>query len=193
MKLIDTHMNIPTEYKPSVLQKELKEVLTRGEKVEKVYPIAQIVFVFTDKRLIIRGTAGISQDSVPVHSIPYRSITHFSMEPMKETVVGTQLYIWLQGDSIPLQKELVPSPMVTALHQTLADYVLNRHSPWLNKQLAWKKRSGLSTIKALVFTGTAVMSVVRFQKMHRKPVSSVTKMTCPTSALAALLSKKLKG
>lgn len=193
MELIKGMMKVPSDVKPSDIQRELKAVLTRNEKVEKAYLLPQSIFVFTDKRLIIQDAAAATDETAPCHSIPYRSITHFGMAPMQESASEVQLSIWLHGDAMPIRKELERSPIVSELHCTLADYVLNKHSPWMNKQLSWKKKSCFSTAKAFGFTGAAVLSVMCFKRMHKKHRIPVPSIASPASAIAALLRKAIKG
>lgn len=185
MKLIEA-LNTPADQKPAHYQKELKTILTRGEKVEKAFPLATDIFVFTDKRLIIAEAITVGSVSAACHSIPYRSIAHFSFTPAAAPAEGLQLSLWLHGDPAPFQLVLAPAPQNTELQKTLAEYVLNRHSTWLNQQMAWKKQSGLRTVQAMGLTGAAVLSLLYYRKKHPKPKSPLTERLSPV-ALAALL------
>lgn len=62
------------------LQTNLKALLIPGETIERAFKIVRDLFVFTDKRLILIDKQGISGKKVEFHSIPYKSISHFSVE-----------------------------------------------------------------------------------------------------------------
>lgn len=192
MKLFNAFKSNPADLKPATLQKELKTILTPHEKVEKAYLLPQTVCIFTDKRLIIGDTVGFAENSAPCHSIPYRSVTHFSITPFEDQSPGMQLFIWLHGDAVPLELTLDDSPGASELHSTLGDYVLNKHSPWLNKQLMWKKQSGLKSLPALGLTGAAMLAVICIHHKHRKEKPSLSEKLIP-AALTAIVLKKLKA
>lgn len=193
MKFMDRFVETPNGIKPHHLQKELKSMLTPREKVEEAYELTDNWFIFTDKRLIIRDTLPAEAGDIPTLSIPYRSITHFSLTPLQEESVGNRLTIWLSGDQEPIQKDLAVSPQIPELHQTLADYVLNKHSPWLNKQLILKRQSGLRTVQALGLTGAAVLSILYLKKSHGHKKAPAPADAFSTKALKQLIHHKLKG
>ncbi len=192
MKLFSALIPAQDELSPTARQKELKAVLTPHEKVGKVYPFSPEVFIFTDKRLIIKMADTPVESAIPCHSIPYRSITHFSLDAPADSNTEMQLSIWLHGDPVPLQKTLESSPLIPDLHRTLADYVLNKHTPWLDKQLASRKRSGLRTAQVLGLAGAGIF-VLHFKRSHPKKKDTVSNTACPATALLGLLRKGLKG
>ncbi len=192
MKQLQAFMHPRADFKLSALQKELKAILTPHETVEKAYLLAQNIFVFTDKRLIIGDPVGFAEAQFPCHTIPYRSITHFSLIPLPDLTAGMELSIWLQGDSQPLLIPLDESPAMPELHCSLADYVLNKHSPWLNKHLMWKKDPKFTIIRAVGITGAALLTATYFKRKRRNEKASLTD-AISSSALKALVLKKLKG
>ena len=48
--------------------------------METAFKIFRDKWVFTNKRLIMQNTQGITGAKREYHSIPYKSITHFSIE-----------------------------------------------------------------------------------------------------------------
>ena len=51
-----------------------------GGKVEHAYQLIRDYFVFTDKRFVLVDKQGVTGSKVEYHSIPYKGITHFSIE-----------------------------------------------------------------------------------------------------------------
>jgi hypothetical protein len=69
----------------------------RSEQAE-VTPDEYKRFVLVDKR-------GLTGSKVAYHSIPYRSITHFSIETAGTFDLDAELKIWISGTSDPIQKQ----------------------------------------------------------------------------------------
>ncbi|MGB4950808.1 MAG: PH domain-containing protein, partial [Rhizobiaceae bacterium] len=67
-----------TEADAKAIQKDLDDLLADGEQVVKAFKIVRDLFVFTDHRLILIDKQGVTGKKAEYHSIPYRSITHFS-------------------------------------------------------------------------------------------------------------------
>lgn len=63
-----------------VAQKELQDVLMPEEKVDLAFKLVRDLLVFTEKRLIIVDKQGMTGKKVEYKSIPYRSISRFSVE-----------------------------------------------------------------------------------------------------------------
>ena len=69
------------------------------------YQLIRDYFVFTDKRFVLVDKQGITGSKVEYHSIPYKSITHFSIETAGSFDLDAELKIWISGTAAPLQKQ----------------------------------------------------------------------------------------
>jgi hypothetical protein len=65
---------------PGKVQSEFKQIFAAGERVEKAYILIRDYFIITNLRLVLVDKQGMTGKKVEYHSIPYRSITHFSIE-----------------------------------------------------------------------------------------------------------------
>src|SRR3954453_23778889 len=90
---------------PSKIQQEFAQILAPGEKVEHAYQLIRDYFVFTDKRLVLVDKQGMTGSKVEYHSIPYKSITHFSIETAGHFDLEAELKIWISGNAVPIQKQ----------------------------------------------------------------------------------------
>jgi len=106
------------------LQAEFAQVLTPEEKIEKAYQLIRDMFVFTDKRLIFVNKQGLSGSKVDYQSIPYRSITRFSIETAGAFDLDAELKIWLTGNANPVQLQFNKKLSIYAVQSVLAGYVL---------------------------------------------------------------------
>jgi len=98
--------------------------LAPSERIERTYKLIRDLFIFTNKRLILVDKQGITGKKVEYHSIPYRSITHFSIETAGHLDLEAELKIWISGNALPLQKQFNKSLNIYELQSVLAEYVL---------------------------------------------------------------------
>ncbi len=124
MGLMDGLMGNASEVKMEDVQNELSQLLAKGEKIEKAYKLIRDLFVFTDKRLLLVDKQGITGKKVEYHSIPYKSIIHFSIETAGHFDLDAELKIWLSGTPMPIQKQFNKSLNIYELQCVLATYIL---------------------------------------------------------------------
>ncbi|HOF34658.1 MAG TPA: PH domain-containing protein [Spirochaetota bacterium] len=124
MGLMDGLMGNASEVKMEDVQNELSQLLAKGEKIEKAYKLIRDLFVFTDKRLLLVDKQGITGKKVEYHSIPYKSIIHFSIETAGHFDLDAELKIWLSGTPMPIQKQFNKSLNIYELQSVLATYIL---------------------------------------------------------------------
>jgi hypothetical protein len=124
MGLLDGLLGNATEVDASPLQTEFAQVLAPGERIEKAYQLIRDTFVFTDKRLIFVNRQGITGKKVEYQSIPYRSITRFSIETGGAFDLDAELKIWLTGTAAPMQLQFNKKLSIYAVQSVLAGYVL---------------------------------------------------------------------
>jgi hypothetical protein len=124
MGLLDGLLGNESEIDPAKIQSEFAQLLAPGERVEKAYQLIRDLFVFTDKRLVIVDKQGVTGSKVEYHSVPYRSITHFSIETAGHFDLDAQLKIWVSGVPDPLQKQFSRKVNVYQVQSVLAAHVL---------------------------------------------------------------------
>jgi hypothetical protein len=124
MGLLDGLMGNASEVKIEDVRKEFTHVITSAETIEKAYKLIRDMFIFTNKRLILVDKQGMTGKKVEYHSIPYRSITHFSIETAGHFDLDAELKIWVSGTHLPIQKQFNKSLNIYELQAVLAEYVL---------------------------------------------------------------------
>ena len=62
------------------IREDYAKFLASGERIEHAYRLIRDLFIFTDKRLILVDVQGLTGKKTEYLSIPYKSITHFSIE-----------------------------------------------------------------------------------------------------------------
>lgn len=124
MGLLSGLMGNASEVDVAKLQTEFAQVLTEGERIEKAFQLIRDMFVFTDKRLIFVNRQGLTGSKVEYQSIPYRSITRFSIETAGTFDLEAELKIWLTGNPTPVQLQFNKKLSIYAVQSVLASYVL---------------------------------------------------------------------
>ena len=124
MGLFSGLMGNASEVNLESLQEEYENILAGSERIEKAYRLVRDLFIFTDKRLILVDKQGMTGKKTEYHSIPYRSITHFSIETTGHFDLEAELKIWISGTAIPIEKQFNSDSNIYELQQVLAFYTL---------------------------------------------------------------------
>ncbi|MDW4510032.1 PH domain-containing protein [Priestia megaterium] len=106
-------------------EKDLQNILIANERVEQAYKVIRDLMVFTTKRLIIVDKQGVTGKKTDYHSIPYKTITHFSVETAGTFDLDAELNIWVSGSSVPISKEFRKDKSIYDVQKVLASYVLD--------------------------------------------------------------------
>jgi hypothetical protein len=124
MGLLDGVLGNASKIDPAKIQEEFSQILAPGEKVEHAYQLIRDYFVFTDKRFVLVDKQGLTGSKVEYHSIPYRSITHFSVETAGTFDLDAELKIWISSTEMPIQKQFNKRLSIYEVQRVLASYVL---------------------------------------------------------------------
>lgn len=124
MGLFDGLMGNASEVNVSKLNEELKDVLIPTESIEEAYKVIRDLIIFTNMRLILIDKQGMTGKKTEIHSYPYKSINHFSIETAGTFDMEAELKIWLSGSSMPIEKNFNKSTNIKVIQKTLAEKVL---------------------------------------------------------------------
>lgn len=124
MGLLDGLLGNASKIDPAKIQQEFSQVLAPGEVVEHAYQLIRDYFVFTDKRFVLVDKQGLTGSKVEYHSVPYRNITHFSIETAGSFDLDAELKIWISSTPEPIQKRFNKQLSIYEVQSVLASYVL---------------------------------------------------------------------
>lgn len=113
-----------SEIDTNALQKELDALLAEGERLLRAFRIVRDLFVFTDKRLILIDKQGLTGKKTEYHSIPYKAISHFSVETAGTFDADAELKIYVSSNPTPIQREFKRGTDIIGVQKTLAQCVL---------------------------------------------------------------------
>lgn len=124
MGIFDAVMGNASKIDAAKVQAEFDRILAPGEKVEHAYQLFRDYFVFTDKRLVLVDKQGVTGSKVEYHSLPYRAITHFSIETAGTFDLDAELKIWISSTAEPYTKQFNKRLSIYEVQAVLASYVL---------------------------------------------------------------------
>ncbi len=109
--------------KTEELVEKYGKLLTEGEEIEIGFKVIRDTFMFTNKRLILVDVQGLTGKKQEFLSIPYKSITAFSVETAGSLDLDADLKIWARG--LPLiQKKFNKKVNIYDLQSLLSKHVL---------------------------------------------------------------------
>lgn len=124
MGLLNGILGNASKIDPADIAEDFQRILAPGERIEHAYQLIRDYFVFTDKRLVLVDKQGVTGRKVEYHSLPYRSITHFSIESTGTFDLEAELKIWISGNPTPYQRQFNRSLNIYEVQAVLASYVL---------------------------------------------------------------------
>lgn len=108
---------------PAVAAREFGRLLTEGEQVHAAYVLVRDAILFTDRRLILVDKQGVTGRKIEYHTLPYRTITHFSVETAGTFDLDAELKIWMPGAAGPITAQFGKGVDVYEVQALLAHYV----------------------------------------------------------------------
>ncbi|MFO7167777.1 MAG: PH domain-containing protein [Chloroflexota bacterium] len=106
------------------LQKDMDAVLAEGEQLLRAFRVLRDLFIFTDKRLILIDKQGITGKKAEYHSIPYKSISHFSVETAGTFDGDAEMKIYVSSNPVPIQREFKRGTDIIGVQKMLAQCIL---------------------------------------------------------------------
>jgi hypothetical protein len=107
------------------LDEKYKRLLIDGEEVELGFKLFRDVFMFTNKGLIFIAIQGLTGSKIEYKSMPYKSISRFSLETAGTFDLDAELKIWMFNENIPsVSKKFNKSVNVYDVQKYLACKVL---------------------------------------------------------------------
>lgn len=116
-------MGNATELSMEEIFENFGDVIFEGEKPRKAFKIYRDKWLFTNKRLIMLDVQGMTGSKKEYHTVPYKSIYHFSVETAGTFDMDCELKIWIAGSHEPLKKELKKGVDVLELQKILGYYI----------------------------------------------------------------------
>ncbi|MFP3774581.1 PH domain-containing protein [Enterococcus mundtii] len=126
MGLFDGLMGNATQKDTTNITREVQEILIPMEQVELAFKLVRDLIIFTDRRMIIVDKQGMTGKKSEYKSIPYRSISRFSIETSGHFDLDPELKIWISSAELPAESlQFREDKNIIAVQQALAAAVLS--------------------------------------------------------------------
>ncbi|TQD40275.1 PH domain-containing protein [Haloflavibacter putidus] len=126
MGILNKLMGNAGEVSSEKLTEKYAKLLVSGEVIEVGFKLLRDTFIFTDKRLILIDVQGFTGSKQEYKSLPYKSISRFSLETAGTFDLDAELKIWVSSEANPsVSKKFNKSIDVYAVQKFLADKILN--------------------------------------------------------------------
>ncbi|TWS95459.1 MULTISPECIES: PH domain-containing protein [unclassified Streptococcus] len=107
------------------VERELADILVAGEQVELAFSLVRDLIVFTERRLILVDKQGMTGKKTSYKSLPYRSISRFTVETSGHFDLDAELKIWISSGVEPAETlQFKRDKNVIQIQQALAEAVL---------------------------------------------------------------------
>ena len=122
MSLFNRLIGNAAEVDAAEMQEEFARILAEGERVERAFALVRDAMLFTNRRLILVDKQGVTGSKVEYHSVPYRAVTHFSVETAGHFDLDAELKIWVSGRAEPFAQQFKKGLSIYAVQSVLAGY-----------------------------------------------------------------------
>lgn len=104
------------------IPKDIDDMLVDGEVAECAYKTIRDVAVFTNKRLIVRDSQGITGKKIEVYSLPYKNINMYSSENAGIIDFNAEIELWTRAGHIKIN--LTKGADVRKIDKLIASHIL---------------------------------------------------------------------
>ena len=124
MGLLSGLMGNASQKNVDKVERDLEDILVPGEQVTLAFSLIRDLIVFTEFRLILVDKQGVTGKKTSYKSLPYRSISRFSVETSGHFDLDAELKIWVSSAVEPSEVlQFKSDNSVSEIQQALASAV----------------------------------------------------------------------
>ena len=124
MGLLSGLMGNASQKNVDKVARDLEDILVPGEQVTLAFSLIRDLIVFTEFRLILVDKQGVTGKKTSYKSLPYRSISRFSVETSGHFDLDAELKIWVSSAVEPSEVlQFKSDNSVIEIQQALASAV----------------------------------------------------------------------
>ncbi|MCL4113217.1 UNVERIFIED_CONTAM: hypothetical protein GTU68_002867 [Idotea baltica] len=126
MGLLNKVLGNASETSTEDLTQQYGKLLIANEVIELGFTLMRDIFMFTNKRLILIDIQGITGKKIEYKSMPYKSISRFSLETAGSFDLDAELKIWISSEDFPsVSKKFNKKIDVYEVHKLLSEKILS--------------------------------------------------------------------
>lgn len=124
MGLFNMIMGNASETDIREINKSYAPILCKDEVIERAFSHIRDKWIFTNKRLIIQNTQGVTGKKKEFLSIPYQSVACFSVETAGTFDEDAEMKLWVRGMNEPIEINFGPGTDMEELQKLIAEHIL---------------------------------------------------------------------
>lgn len=111
---------------PGAATAEFQRLLSPGEQIYAAFDFVRDAMLFTNGRLILVDKQGVTGRKIEYLSIPYRSITHFSVQTEGHLFAEARMHLYVDNMKDPIEKEFNAQVDIYQVQGILSAFVVPR-------------------------------------------------------------------
>jgi len=115
-----------TQVSAADIEERYRALLLDGEQVLAAFKTVRDIAFLTSERLCLVNVQGLVGKKVAIQSIPFRTITRFSLETAGTFDLEADMHLWLAGTHEPLEIKIGRGSNLTEIQRILAHGILRR-------------------------------------------------------------------
>lgn len=123
MGIISGFMGNASQVDAEKILQKFGDAFVEGETIEAAYKVIRDMFIFTDLRMILIDIQGITGKKTEFHSIPYKSISHFSVESAGHFDLDSELKIYVRGMDEPVSKQFKKGADIWGVQNSIVKHI----------------------------------------------------------------------
>jgi hypothetical protein len=101
MGILDKMLGNAGEVSAADLKQDYGHLLLEDEGIEMGFVLFRDVFLFTTRRLILIDKQGFTGKKIEMKSMPYKSMSRYSLETAGTFDLDAELKIWISSENLP--------------------------------------------------------------------------------------------
>ncbi|MQS75021.1 PH domain-containing protein [Companilactobacillus halodurans] len=125
MSILSGLMGNASNFSKEAVRKELGSVLIPDEEIDLAFKWVRNMVIFTNYRLIVVDKQGVTGKKTDYRTLPYKSISRFSVETSGHFDLDAELKIWISSATEPTESlQFTKDNSIDAIQQALAIAIL---------------------------------------------------------------------
>lgn len=123
MGLLSGLLGNASEVDTAEISNDYATILGDGETVELALKVIRDLYIFTNKRLLLVDKQGLTGKRTEYHSLPYKSICHYSVTTSGHFDLDGELRVWTSNSNEAIVREIKSGETLVNLQKALATFV----------------------------------------------------------------------
>lgn len=126
MGIFNTLLGNASNVNVDEISKDLKDIVYDGEEILYAFSYVRDMILFTTGRILFVDKQGVTGKKKEFLTIPYKSISRFSVETSGHFDDDSEIKIWISGMAEPIVKEFSGDKNVNEIQKLMAKFICSK-------------------------------------------------------------------